>query len=77
MCVGGGNPCEVEKHQLKHLAARARAEKWAIDGAELVVGGRLGEGSHGVVLRGEWRGLAVSCKVWQRVDRVMEGGASI
>ena len=48
----------MEKHQLKHLAARARAEKWAIDGAELVVGGRLGEGSHGVVLRGEWRGVS-------------------
>ena len=54
----GGNPGQVEKHQLMDLAARARAEKWAMDGAELVVGGRLGEGLHGVVLRGEWRGVS-------------------
>jgi hypothetical protein len=43
---------QVEKHQLKNLAARARAEKWSIDAAELVLGSRLGE----------WRGLAVACK---------------
>ena len=52
----------MEKHQLKNLAARARAEKWSIDAAELVLGSRLGEAAHGVVLRGEWRGLAVACK---------------
>lgn len=54
---------DLDQYSHKPLHVKARAENWAVDRSEIKMGDLLGEGQQGFVMRGDWRGMPVVCKV--------------
>mmetsp|Transcript_62463 Transcript_62463/g.147282 ORF Transcript_62463/g.147282 Transcript_62463/m.147282 type:complete len:757 (+) Transcript_62463:310-2580(+) len=59
---------EVEGYAARPLHLRAKTEQWSVDRAEVKMGKLLGEGQQGYVLRADWRGMPVVCKVLKNRD---------
>mmetsp|Transcript_14681 Transcript_14681/g.29445 ORF Transcript_14681/g.29445 Transcript_14681/m.29445 type:complete len:640 (+) Transcript_14681:259-2178(+) len=59
---------EVESYTSKPLHLRAKTEQWSVERAEVKMGKLLGEGQQGYVLRADWRGMPVVCKVLKNRD---------
>ena len=54
---------DLDQYSHKPLHVKARAENWAVDRSEIKMGDILGEGQQGFVMKGDWRGMPVVCKV--------------
>jgi len=59
---------EVETYTAKPLSLRAKTEQWFVERNEIKMGKLLGEGQQGYVLRADWRGMPVVCKVLKNRD---------